>query len=146
MSNGTKVVTIILGIAGVLLVIMAGVGVWAWKTKGAQWTEELREVGVKEIAEARQAGANATKQDCLQLAIARLQQDQGFMGQVKAGVFTQHCLDVAKGELPYCADAPPMSEIIKTAAWGMRVSEALGLNNANHPIVRGVHEHCVKPK
>lgn len=144
MSKGFKVVSIVLSIAGVLVVVVIVAGIVLWNTKGAEWKAELREVGSNVKAEAAQAGASAAKEECVQLAIARLQQDSSFMGQVKAGLFTEHCLDVAKGELPHCAGAPPQDEILKTVAWRLKVSEALGLRDAENEVVKGIQKHCVK--
>ena len=144
MSKGSKIVWIVLSVAGALAVIVIGGGILLWNTKGAAWKAELREGGAKVMAEAAQAGANATKEECVQLALARLRQDSGFMAQVMVGIFTEHCLDAAKGELALCADAPPQDEILKTVAWRLKASEALGLRDAENEVVKGIQKHCIK--
>jgi len=55
------------------------------------------------------------------------------------------CLGVAKGDLKYCAEAPEQGEILKSVAWRMKTTTALGLEDVNNPIVKAIQEHC-RPK
>ena len=142
MSKGLKLTLIILGVGFLLVMATFVVGYLVWKTKGAEWQAQLRESGRQVMAEAAQAGASASKEQCVQLALARLRQDAGFMGQVKVAVFTEHCLDAAKGELSFCADAPLEGEILKTVQWRLKTSTRLGLSDGENGVVKGMQKHC----
>ena len=142
MSRGTKIVLAILGGLGLLGVIVVVAIYFVWKTKGPEWQAQLREAGQQVIAEGKAAGASATKDECTQLGLARLRQDSGFMGQVKVALFTEYCLDEAKGSLAFCADAPKEDEFLATATWRLKTSNALGLQDANNAVVKGIQKHC----
>jgi hypothetical protein len=143
MSTGAKVVLWVLGGLGGLTALAAGGGYYWWKTKGEAWGKEMREMGQRVMAEGKAAGASASKDQCVQLAIQRWNGGAGIMEQVRAEVFLESCLNAASGSLPYCADAPKTDEIMATVSWRLKTSESIGLAQSENPIVKGIQKHCV---
>ena len=132
----------VVGGLGLLITIVAGAGYYWWSTKGAAWGAELREMGKQVAAEGAAAGAGASKDQCVQLAIKRLSQTPGIMEQVRIELFLESCLNAAQGSLAFCADAPKNDEIMATVAWRLKTSQALGLAQSENPIVKGIQKHC----
>ena len=142
MSKGVKIALIIVGALLATCLIAGGAGYFVLKTTGPKWQADLRENGRKVQAEGAAAGASATKDECVQLAIKRLGPKPGFMDQVTTTVFLESCLEVATGTLKYCEGVPPASEIMATVAWRFKTSAALGLADGDNPIVKGIQAHC----
>ena len=147
-AGGTSTwVKVLLGIgaAWALLVIVAVIAGYSWwKSHGQAWSAEQRQKGQAVTAEGRVAGATATKDQCVRLAIRRTRKSDGLMDKVRAQVFLESCLGVAKGELSFCADAPSTDQIMKTVAWRLKTSQALGLRHSENPIVKGIQQHCMQ--
>jgi hypothetical protein len=143
MSKGLKILLWVLGGLFLGTALLVGGGIYVWQTKGDAWRAELQEMGRKVKAEGEAAGANASKDECIRLAVARMKRGTGLMDQVRVELFLETCLGVATGTIPYCKDAPKESEIMATVSWRLKTSQALGLLDADNPIVKGIQNHCV---
>jgi hypothetical protein len=123
MTTAAKVI-IIVGICvvlGVLAIVAAGV---YWLSRHGGEVVSAVDTSVKQGAE---FGRKTDNQGCVDEALSRYRQSQGFNGGVAAGIFLATCLDKSRPTPGFCDEVPRPTDFMKSAAWQIRKCKEAGL-------------------
>jgi hypothetical protein len=123
MPTWLKVVLIIGAVIVLLIVGVAGLGVYVWKKHGP----ELVASGKQGIEEGRAFGEGTDNQGCVDEGVARNRKAVGFGELIKSGVFLRSCLDASRPVPNFCDGVPGALQFVKTIEWRKAQCEKYGI-------------------
>jgi hypothetical protein len=139
MSTTAKV---LITIAVVFVMIVAGLiafGVYWFSRHG----QELVEQGERVVQEGTEYGKTTDEQGCLDKAIARYKENQGFVGSISAGIFLRTCLDESRPTPGFCDQVPGPTEFFKSSSWQSEQCKQAGISDSHcNQIFGQVQEYC----
>lgn len=102
---------------------LVGAGVYWW----THHSRELIQAGKDAVREGSAVGKKTDNQGCLDEALSRYRQNQGFAGGISSGLFLTGCLDASRPTPGFCDEVPKPTEFIRAAQWQIRKCEGAGL-------------------
>ncbi len=143
MSKAGKIVLIVSGIIGLILLIIIGSGVYWWQTKG----QEFMEAGRKAAIAGEKFGKSTEEKGCLDFALNRLDACTSMSCEIYNSVFLANCLSESNKTSGFCKGIPPQSEIMQSARWRLAACEKLGRKGQRCPRMMGVvQKYCTQPQ
>ena len=144
MNTGIKAVLIIGGLMLLLTVLGVGGMFWYFRAHEQEFTaqtETAKQAG-------RQAGTNATGEQCVTRTLSDFKADPGMSQAIGARTFLRSCLLVSTDNPKLCARVPGPLNVLDQAAWLQEECEANGLgNNTLCPrVLREVVGYCASAK
>jgi hypothetical protein len=140
MATWLKVVLIIGAVIVLIVVGVAGLGVYVWKKHGP----ELVASGKQGIEEGRQFGEQTDNQGCVDEGVARQRKAVGFSDLIKSSVFMRSCLDASRPVPNFCDGVPGALQFMKTAEWRKAQCARYGLTEAQQcsQLFQQVQQFC----
>jgi len=135
-----KVLLALLG-AFVLFIVAVGAGGYFYVNRHKnEWIAEG-----KKVAEEGQAfGAGKEGSQCLDEALRRVRDCNGIMCEARVRLFLSSCLPSAAPSPPLCTNAPPRSEMMRTAMWAVNECGSRGMIGSQPctRLMREVQKYC----
>ncbi len=125
MPTWAKVLIISGVVLALLVVALAGFGVYLWKQNGPQLIESSK----KAMVEGREFGKETDNQTCLNDGVARHKKAEGFGALIAANLFLGGCLDTRRPTPGFCDGVPTQTEFIKSAQWQLQQCTRYGLSS-----------------
>lgn len=148
MSTAGKVVIIIAICILFLGVIVVGAGIYWWTRHGRQVVAGT----VKTVQDGEEAGKKTDNQGCLDQALARYKNEEGFGGAVSTSLFMQGCLQESRPTPGFCDDVPNPNDLVRGTAWQHKKCKDAGVPSDQYyrQLFAGIQQYCqrerMKPK
>lgn len=103
--------------------VLVGAAVYWW----THHSRELIQAGKNAVTAGSTFGRKTDNQGCLDEALSRYRQNQGFAGGLSTGLFLTGCLDASRSTPGFCDEAPKPTEFIRAAQWQIKKCQEAGL-------------------
>jgi hypothetical protein len=127
MPTWAKVLLALLG-AFVLLTVAIGVGGYFYVSRHKDaWVAEAKKVA----EEGRAFGEGKEGSQCVDEALRRLRDCNGIMCEARVRLFLSGCLPSAAPSPELCTNAPPRSEVMRSAMWAVNECGRRGMSGSH---------------
>jgi hypothetical protein len=123
MPTWLKVLLISLVLLVVLLAGAVGVGVYLWR----QYGRGMVESGVRSASEGREFGEKTSDRGCVEEAVTRHKNSNGFGDRIRINIFLRGCLEASAQTVGFCEAVPSASEFTDSLNWQLRQCHEHGL-------------------
>ncbi len=109
----------------ILVVLVAGVGVYLVATRGPELIEKSKQT----IAEGEEFGRATDNQGCLTESLKRYKHNPGMGTAISVELFLTSCLRASKDTPGFCDGVPKPTELMNSIAWRINKCTAEGMAN-----------------
>jgi hypothetical protein len=135
MPRWAEILLVILAVF-VLVTIAIGVGGYFFVSRHKDaWVAEAKKVA----EEGKTFGAGKEGSQCLDEALRRLKDCNGIICEARVRLFLSSCLPSAGPSPELCTNAPPRSQIVRSATWAVNECGRRGMS-ASQPCTRLMQE------
>ncbi len=122
MSDGGRILGIVMASLALAALIFAGLGALWWKNQGSAWFAD----GKQAYREGTELGPDVDNSVCLDCSLERVDACRGLGCEIGTVVFLNACLAQARPAPEFCEGVPAQSEIFDSVTWRLDRCEAIG--------------------